>query len=160
MDNFVFIFQMKKINFCNFHILVSRHFQNIRKNSTFVTGSFSLLNLLSSNSTFSPHSKIFCKIKYYKLSFSVNIIVDSALATNTNTSLSKQNLSIHSSKSVSTSIPGESIRTTSSSNILQRSLGQTIRTLELGANFSDQSALPSWPRDCTDFLSSDSSVKR
>ena len=87
------------------------------------------------------------EVEFYRSINSVNMIVDSALATKTKTSESKQNLSIHSSKSVSTSMPGESIKTTSSSSILHLSLGQTIRTLALDSNLDEQSALPNCPMD-------------
>lgn len=56
------------------------------------------------------------KNKSYKENYllTVTIKVDSALATKTNTSASKQCLSIHSSKLGVTSTPGESTKTTSS----------------------------------------------
>ena len=62
---------------------------------------------------------------HFKISVStVNIKVDSEFATNTNTSASKQCLSIHESKLGETSIPGESTRTTSSRSKGHLSVGQ------------------------------------
>lgn len=58
----------------------------------------------------------------------VTIKVLSALATSTNTSASKQCLSIQSSKSGETSMPGESTNTTSSLSKEHLSFGQNILT--------------------------------
>ncbi len=73
----------------------------------------------------------------------VTIKVDCAWATKTNTSASKQCLSIHSSKFGVISTPGESTNTTSSRSKEHLSLGQNIRTNWLSLNFSSHKAWPS-----------------
>uniref|UniRef100_A0A6B0UB35 Uncharacterized protein n=1 Tax=Ixodes ricinus TaxID=34613 RepID=A0A6B0UB35_IXORI len=79
----------------------------------------------------------------WKKFFSVTISVDSALATNTKTSASRQCLSIHRSRFGDTSMPGLSTRTTSSLRRLHLSLGQKIRTNVLSPNDSEFNAFAS-----------------
>lgn len=79
----------------------------------------------------------------------VTISVDSALATNTKTSASKQCLSIHSSKLGVTSTPGESTKTTSSLNNRQRVFGQKTLTNWDSFNFSLHNACANCPTDST-----------
>lgn len=83
-------------------------------------------------------------VKHPKINLTAKVIVDSAFRTNTNTSASKQWLSIQSSKFGDTSTPGESTNTTSSRNRLHRSRGQKIRIFELSHNFSEQRAFANW----------------
>lgn len=86
--------------------------------------------------------------------------VDSAFATRTNTSASKQCLSIQSSRFGVTSTPGLSTKTTSSRKSRHLSFGQKIRTRLLSPSFSLHNAWPSIPTDCTGCFTSDPSVTR
>ncbi|CAH0702054.1 unnamed protein product [Spodoptera exigua] len=96
----------------------------------------------------------------WKKFFSVTMSVDSALATSTKTSASRQYLSIHSSRLGVTSTPGLSTSTTSSRSSAQSSRGQYTCTSEHSCSRDAHSACPSWLTDCTLSFSSEPSVRK
>ena len=81
------------------------------------------------------------------VALTVTMSVDSALATSTNTSASRQYWSIHSSRLGVTSTPGLSTSTTSSRSSAHSSRGQYTCTSEHSLSRVSHSACPSWLTD-------------